>query len=665
MPTSHPSSPRTALICGPYQSGKSSLFEALLAETGSFSRHGDGLSLADQGAEAKARQMSTEMNVASAEYLGEGWTFIDCPGSVELMQEARGALNVADIAVVVVEPEAEKARALAGWLKMLDAADVPHMLFINKFDRPNLSLRALMQAFQGVSAHPLVLREVPIRDGDRITGHVDLVSERAFAWQEGAHSALISLPETVADREAEARTELLESLADFDDGLLEKLLEDVEPKKSEVYENMVRDLAENLVVPVFFGSASAGHGILRLMKALRHDAPDVTVTATRLDVAQDGTPRAQVFKTMHAGHAGKVSLARVLSGRLEAGDHLAGVRPSGMNRVFGGKLTPVGAAIAGDVVALTKMEEVATGDLLTPDSSENHCAEPLVPLFGLAIRAEKRGDEVKLPEALRKLIDEDPSLTSSFDDATGEHVLRGQGDTQLRLALEKLKSRFGLKVKATTPRVAFRETIRKPVTKKYRHRKQSGGHGEFGEVELKLRPLARGEGFRFTESIHGGVVPKQYHPAVEAGVLDAMEKGPMGNPVVDVAVELTDGKHHSVDSSEMAFRKAAATTMRDALAEAGPVMLEPVNAVRISVPDEHIAAIQKIVTARRGQIFGLEAKEGWEGWEEVVAQMPAAEMHDLIIEIRSVTQGAGSFTSEFDHMQEISPKEAERLQAAQ
>ncbi len=665
MPDKKPSSPRTALICGPYQSGKSTLFEALLAEAGAHKRHGAGLSIADQSPEAQAHGMSTEANVATTSYLGEDWTFIDTPGSVELMQDAKDALEIADIAVVVVEPEEGKVRALAGWLKMLDAADVPHMVFINKFDRPNLSLRALLQAFQGASAHPLVAREIPIREGERVTGHVDLVSERAFHWEEGAHSRLIPLPEAAAGREAEARSELLESLADFDDTLLEKLLEDVEPEQSEIYENLGRDLAENLVVPVFFGSALEGHGILRLMKALRHDAPDISVTAERLGVAQDGTMRLKVFKTRHAGHAGKVSLARILSGRLGAGESVAGARPSGMSRVFADKLTGIAQAVAGEVVALTRLEEVSTGDLLTGETREARATPPPAPQFSLAIRAERRGDDVKLPEALAKLMDEDPSLTAAYDEDTGEHVLHGQGDTQLRLALEKLKGRFGLEVSASPPRIACRETILKPVTTRYRHKKQSGGHGEFGEVELKLRPLARGEGFAFSESIHGGVVPKQYHAAVEAGIRDALQSGPMGNPVIDLAVELTDGKHHSVDSSEMAFRRAAAQATRNALGEAGTVMLEPIHAVRLSVPDEYIAAVQKIVTARRGQILGLEAREGWEGWQEVVAQMPAAEMHDLIVELRSATQGAGSFTAKFDRLQEVSPKEARRLQAAQ
>ncbi len=665
MATSHPSSPRTALICGPYQSGKSTLFEALLAESGAHTQHGGGLTLADSTDEAKAHTMSTEMNVASTDYLGESWTFIDCPGSVELAQEMNGAIDVADIAVVVVEPDEDKALALASCLKALDAAGVPHIVFINKFDKKNLSVRALLQAFQGASEHPMVLREIPIHEGDAITGHIDLVSERAFHWEDGAHSSLIKLPEGEASREAEARTEMMESLADFDDGLLEKLLEDVEPSKSELYDNLTNDLSSNLVVPVFFGSAEQGHGIMRLMKALRHDAPDIQATAKRLGIEQGDEPRVKVFKTLHAGHAGKVSIARVMSGQLNTGDLLAGARPSGMNSLFGRKMDTISQAGTGDVVGLTKLDAVATGDLLTKDSREGAKSTPLSPLFSLAIKTEKRGDDVKLPEALRKLLDEDPSLSAEFDDATGEQVLRGQGAVQLGLVLEKLKSRFGLKVTATAPRVAYCESIRKPVTKKVRHKKQSGGHGEFGEVELKVSPRSRGAGFEFSDSIHGGVVPRQYFSAVENGVQDAMAKGPQGFQVVDVAVELTDGKHHSVDSSEMAFRKAGAQAMREALAAAGPVMLEPINNVKVAVPDAFISSIQKIIIGRRGQIFGLEARDGWEGWEEVNAQIPAAEMQDLITEIRSVTLGVGSFETSFDHLQEVSGKDVPREAAAQ
>jgi elongation factor G len=657
--------PRTALICGPYLSGKTSLFEALRAEAAALHLHdgGSGFNLGDSTPEAKARGMSTEMNVATADYLGERWTFLDCPGSVDLMQDMRSAMEAADIAVVVVEPEPEKAIILSVYLKMLEEAGVPHILFINKFDKKNLSVRTMLEALQAASAKPLVLREVPIHEGEDITGFVDLVSERAFHYEEGKHSSLIQIPDSLKDREHEARTELMEHLADFNDDLLEKLLEDTVPSTSELYANLTKDLKEDLVVPVFFGSATQGHGIHRLMKALRHEAPHVGRTAERMGIDPEGPLAVKVLKTIQAGHAGKVSIARVLAGSMKSGDVLNKERPASINKLFGRNMEAVQSAGPGDVIGLGKMDSVNTGDLLSTDGKEPEAGVGLAPppLFSLAIRAENRADDVRLPDNLKKVMEEDPSLSSEFDEMSGEQILSGQGEMHLTLALERLKSRAGLVVEASPPTVAFRETVRKPVQKRTRHKKQSGGHGEFGEVDIKVGPRPRGKGFEFTETIHGGTVPKQYIPAVQAGVEDALRKGPLGFPVVDVSVNLVDGKYHSVDSSEMAFRKAGSQAMREALSDAGPVLLEPINNVSVTVPEQFIAGIQKIILGHRGQIFGFEGKEGWLGWDEVTAQVPAAEMQNLIREIRSVTMGVGSFSTAFDHLQEISQKEYERI----
>ncbi|MCP5087801.1 MAG: elongation factor G [Rhodobacteraceae bacterium] len=667
MTVSQPNSSRAALICGPYLSGKTSLLEALLAEAEVLQRHtsaNSAFTLGDGSPEAKSHSMSTEMNVATADYLGERWTFIDCPGSVDLMQDTRSAMGVADIAVVVVEPTPEKAIALASYLKLLNEYSVPVIIFINKFDKKDISAKALMEAFQGASSKPLVLREIPIREGDTVTGHVDLVSERAFHWEENKPSSQISLPDTVQEREVEARTELFESLADFDDDLLEKLLEDEEPSSTEIYDNLSKDLSTNLVIPVFFGSATNGNGIRRLMKALRHEGPDVSMTVDRLGLA-GGEAQAKVFKTLHVGHAGKLSLARVMQGSFGSGDTLNGERPSGINRVFGQKLDSVTKAEAGDVVGFTKLDSLSTGDLATAQgkTEDDGLSAPPTPLYGLAIKAENRSDDVKLSDNLKKVLEEDPSLSCDFDELTGEMVLRGQGDMHLKLCLERLKNRAGLAVSSSIPKVAYRETVRKKAEKRVRHRKQSGGHGEFGEVQLKIAPVPRGTGFQFNDAIHGGVVPRQYIPAVKHGVEDALVKGPMGYPVVDVEVTLDDGKHHAVDSSELAFRKAGGQAMREALVAARPVILEPLNQVTITVPSEFIARIQKIILGRRGQIYGFEAKDGWIGWDEVSCQIPAAEMQDLVVEIRSATMGVGTFTSEFDHLQEISEKEHSRLTA--
>ncbi|MBO6519202.1 MAG: elongation factor G [Rhodospirillales bacterium] len=666
MTRNHPMPPRAALIAGPYSSGKTSLLEAILVEAGALNRRGavtDGTSLGDASDEARAHAMSTEMNVASTEYLDESWTFIDVPGSVELHQEMLNAMNVADIAVVVCEPEPDKAVALAPMLRAMDEAGLPHILFINKMDQTRASVQETLEALQASSTRPLVLREVPIRDGDAVSGHVDLVSERAFSWQEGQASKLITLPDTVQDREAEARNDMLESLADFDDTLLEKLLEDVIPETDEVYANLTKDLAENLIVPVFFGSATHGNGVRRLLKALRHEAPSIEETASRLGIDETSEPRMRIFKTVHAGHAGKLSYGRMMRGKLGDGDNLGGARPAGINRVFGQNLDRLQTAVAGDVVGLGKMEDADSGDLLGPDKivSKAGAEAVLTPLYSLAIRAESRSDDVKLPANLQKIMDEDRSLSTEHDDTTGEYVLLGQGEMHLKLALEKLQNRSGLGVVSSTPKVAYRETIRKPVTKHARHKKQSGGHGEFADVHIDIKPVGRGDGFAFSDTIHGGAVPKQYIPAVEAGAKEALETGPLGFPVVDVSVTLTDGQFHAVDSSEMAFRKAGGQAIREALPEAGPVLLEPINYVTISIPNAYTARIQRIITSHRGQILGFDAKDGWDGWDEVSCQMPAAEMHMLIVEIRSATQGAGTFAAAFDHLQELTGKDADKV----
>ena len=664
MTVTHTSSPRVALICGPYLSGKSTLLEAMLSEAGALQRHNaESLVLADSSPEARAHDMSTEMNIATTDYLGERWTFIDCPGLIELQHETRSAVTIADIAVVVCEPDPDKATALAATLQILNEIEVPHILFINKLDKEEVSVRQMLETFQAVSPRPLVLREIPIRTKGKVTGLVDLVSERAFHWEEGKSSSLIALPDSLQDREEEARNTLFESLADFDDDLLEKLLEDMIPSTDEIYANLSNDLSSNLVVPVLFGSATRGNGIRRLMKALRHEAPDIRSTIERLAVDDSVDPLVRIFKTVNAGHAGKMSIGRVLAGVINDGDTLNGQRPAGMSILFGTKMERLSSIQAGDIAGFGKLDGVATGDRLTPDNKEEDdgLATPASPQFALAITSENRGDDVKLPDNLQKVLDEDPSLSAAFDEYTGEFILYGQGDMHLRLALEKLKNRSGLTVNVNTPTVAYRETLKKSVEKRVRHKKQSGGHGEFGEVLLRVSPLQRGGGFVFGDKIHGGVVPKQYIPAVESGVLDAIKKGPMGFPVVDIEVVLTDGKFHAVDSSEMAFRKAGAQAIREAMAESGTTLLEPINNVKIAIPNAHTPRIQKLVSGRRGQILGFDTCADRQGWDEVSCQIPAAEMQDLIQELRSATMGVGTFESSFDRLQQLGADEARKI----
>ena len=669
MTNKGPSEPRCAAIIGPYSSGKTTLFESLLAATGAVNRKGtikEGNTVGDSTPEARARQMSTELSVASTEYLGDKWTFIDCPGSIELIQEAFNALMVVDAAVVVCEPDATKALTVARLLKFLSDHKIPHIIFINRMDSAESSVKETLEALQGVCEHPLILREIPIREGGHVTGHVDLVSERAFRWNPDKPSDLVEVPDSVQDREKEARNEMLEALADFDDTLLEELLEDVVPSTDEIYQNLTKDLQQALIVPVFFGSALHDNGVCRLLKALRHESPEPAVTAERLGIdLSAGTTLGQVFKTVHAGHSGKLSCVRVWSSEITDGMTLNGGRVSGIYRMLGSKQDKVPKAGPGEVVALGRMESIATGALVSPTREEETGAspDPLTPLYSISIHAQQQSDEVRLTGALAKLMDEDLSLTYEQKQDTGELLLCGQGEVHLQIALDRLRNRYNLTVTSHRPQVPYKETIRKPFSQHARHKKQSGGHGQFGDVHLDIKPLPRGSGFNFANSISGGVVPRQYIPAVEAGVRDYMHRGPLGFPVVDIAVTLTDGQYHSVDSSDMAFKAAAQLAMREGMPTGLPVLLEPICQVEIALPNEFTSKIQRLVSGRRGQILGFGAKSGWKDWDEVSAQMPESEMHDLINELRSVTLGVGTFHWKFDHLQEITGRVADQAVA--
>ncbi|MDA5093093.1 elongation factor G [Aliiroseovarius sp. KMU-50] len=649
---------RVAALVGPYSSGKTTLFEDILFAAEAIPRRGtvkDGSTLGDASPEARARNMSTELNIASFDYLDESWTVIDCPGSVELVYDAQCAMMVADIVIVVCDPKPERVVTLSPILQFLDDRSIPHLIYINKLDQEEASVRATFEALQTISSRPLLLREIPIRDGSgQLTGMVDLVSERAWRWEPHKRSEMITLPKELEASEDAARGEMLESLADFDDDLMMELLEDVVPSTDEIYENLVKDLQADLIVPVFFGSAENENGINRLMKALRHEAPDASTTAARLGLPTDGAV-AQVFSTAYAGKAGKLSHARVWSGAVNNGDSLNGSRVASLRRHMGSKSDQIQSAAAGEIVSLGRMGEVQTGELLTETGGVvGDWPTPPAPLFSIALQTQHHADEVRLSAALTRLSETDPSLYPGHNSETGELILAGQGAIQLQIALKELEADSGLTLTQTQPEVPFKETITKGMTQKARHKKQSGGHGEFADVEIEIRPLSRGEGFAFDDRIVGGAVPKQYIPAVEKGVREYLQKGPNGHPIVDVAVTLVDGGHHNVDSSDMAFQRAAIKAMSEAMPHCKPIVLEPIHKVSLSVPAEFTPKVQRIVSGRRGQLLGFDAKPGWSGWDEVQALIPLAEMTDIVTELRSVSLGVGTHVSEFDHLQQVS-----------
>lgn len=669
MPARHAMGPRTIALVGPYLSGKTTLLENILFATGRTTRAGkvgEKNTVGDASAEARARGMSVEVNVATTQFLGETFTFLDTPGSVEFAQETADALAGADAAVVVCEADAAKAGALVPLFKMLDALDLPRFVFVNKIDRASGSIAALFDALQRSSSKPLLLRQVPIVEDEQVTGYVDLAQERAYVYRPGKASEQVDIPAGVRASEQAERAHMLEKLADFDDALLTQLLEDVTPPKDSVMAHLARDLAEDLVAPVFLGAADRMGGVQRLLKALRHETPGSARAAKARGVDELGETLLQIVKTVHSARGGKLSIARVWRGTVRDGMTLNGERVSGLFHLLGQQTEKIEQAGPGDVVALGRLEKARTGDALTGARAAAALPKAPVPqpVYALALAATDRNDEVKVSSAMQKLLEEDRSLHFFHDDDTNEWVLAGCGEMHLRVAVDRLRSKFGLTVTTHRPHVPYREAIRKPITQPARFKRQSGGHGQFGDVTLEIKPLPRGSGFRFENGIVGGVVPKQFIPAVEAGVAEYLKRGPLGFPIVDVAVKLIDGKYHDVDSSEMSFKTAGRMAMQEGTPKCEPVLLEPIVQVEVAVPSAHTSKVHALVSARRGHVLGFDEREGWPGWDVVTAHLPQVEMRDLIIELRSLTAGTGTFTYRFDHLQELQGRLAEDVIAA-
>ncbi|ATQ43631.1 elongation factor G [Caulobacter mirabilis] len=659
---------RAIALVGPNGAGKTTLFEALLHAAGATERQaavGQPGSIGDGSPEARAAGQSVELNLAGFEFMGDRYALLDCPGSVEFRAEVDHALPAADLAIVVIDPDPDKAVLAQPWLREIERLGLPRAIFVNRIDQARGRVDELLQALQAVSAAPLVARQLPIWQDDHVAGFVDLALERAFVYRPGQPSEQVDIPADLKDEEAAARFHMLEQMADFDDALMELLLNDETPDQGAVFADIVAETRAAQIAPVFFGAAASRNGVGRLLKALRHDAPEPAAAAARLGA--EG-PAAYVVKTSHAGQAGKMTWARVFGSPLADGAELTlpdgeKGRVSGLFSVQGQATKKIASADVGDVIALGKMEDARAGDLLSVGKATRAkvAPRPRFSVFELAIATRDRKDDVRLSGALQKLMEEDGGLRLVQDAALHEMRLCGQGEAHLRTAIDRLKRRYQVEVTTQTPSTPYKETIRKAVTQRGRHKKQTGGHGQFGDVLLEIRPLARGEGFQFSDRITGGVVPKQWIPAVEQGVRDAMERGPLGFPVVDVAVTLVDGSYHAVDSSEMAFRTAGRIGMIEGLAQAGPILLEPIEKLVIHAPAQTTARITSSISNKRGQILGYDARADWPGWDDIEVYMPHEERQDFIRDLRSMTQGLGDFEASFAHMVELTGRKADEV----
>jgi elongation factor G len=641
---------RCFTVLGPSQTGKTTVVEKLGSLEGtprkSSSPHG--------------------LNLTEFTFGNEAWCALDAPGAAESLPHVQHALLASDACILCVSPVPEEAVLAAPYLKIIEASGTPCIIFVNHMDEPRGRLRDVIAALQDYASHTLLLRQIPIREGDRIVGSCDLISERAWRYREGQTSALIAIPDSAVEREHEARAELLEHLSEFDDWLLEQLVEDREPPSDALYTISARVLRENKVIPVLIGAASHGNGMMRLMKALRHEAPPVEVLRKRLADAggMDAAKLSAVsFHAYYRQNVGKTVLVRALADGLKQGVPLGGSNLGMLQDVANGRSgTPMTPA-AGDVFAAVKSDHLQVPSLLRADGVADapQWTEPPTPMIERILIPSSERDETKLSETLAKLSDTDRGLKVLQEEGTGAQLVCAQGPVHLRAVCRILSDVFHIAVTDRAPMPTYRETITRPADIHYRHRKQTGGAGQFADVKLSIRPNARGEGFSFGETVKGGVVPRNYIPAVEAGAREAMEKGPLGFQVVDVGVTLSDGQHHAVDSSEHAFRTASKMGVRQALADGAAILMQPVFRSEIHIPSIYSGSLVQIVSSLKGQVLGFDRDETAKGWDIFRALIPGSALDELARVLRSATQGIGYFSKAFDHFEELYGKEADAI----
>jgi elongation factor G len=641
---------RCFTVLGPSQTGKTTIVDKLGSLEGSPRK-----SISPYG-----------LNLAEFTFLNEAWCALDAPGPNEALAHVQHALLASDACILCVSPVPEEAVFAAPYLKIIEASGTPCILFVNRMDEPRGRLRDVVAALQDYTSHALLLRQIPIREGEKIVGSYDLISERAWRYREGQTSALIAIPENEIGREHEARAELLEYLSESDDGLLEELIEDRMPTTDAIFAISSRILKENRVMPVLMGAASHGNGMLRLMKALRHEAPGYEVLRKRIAAAAGIDEKKLVAVSFHAHHRqniGKTVLLRALADGLRQGATLAGANLGAVQAPANGRSSSAVVPAAGDIFAVVKSDHLQIPSLLTIDASVSPpvWTEPPTPMLERILVPGSERDETKLSETLAKLSEIDRGLKVTQEEGTGAQLVCAQGPIHLRDLCRTLADVFHIAVTDRSPNPVYRETITKPTDVHYRHRKQTGGAGQFADVKLSIHPNERGRGFAFGDTVKGGVVPRNYIPAVEAGAREAMERGPLGFQVIDVGVTLTDGQHHAVDSSEYAFRTASKMGVRQALSEGSAVLMQPVFRSEIHIPSIYSGSLVQIVSALKGQVLGFDRDETAKGWDIFRALVPAAALEELSRALRSATQGIGYFSKTFDHFEELYGKEADGI----
>jgi elongation factor G len=684
---------RNVALVGHSGSGKTTLAEALLLRAGAISRAGrieDGSTVCDFEPEEIARGISLSVALAPFEWTApDGETYkinlLDTPGYADFVGGVDAAMSVADLVVVVVSAvDGLEVGAEMAW-EQAAALGLPRMVFVTKEDKPRADFHRVLAQLRTVLGAGVIPLELPLGEQDTFYGVADVLSEHGLAYTADGRHHDEPIPSDVAEEEHRLHDEVAEEIVSGDDDQLERYLSGDMPDASELQRSLAHEVRDGLAFPVIVGSAVTGVGVDRLADFLCElgpspaDRPRHVVVGgpddgheIEIDVDPAGEPLAYVFRTVADPFVGQLSLIQVLSGTLAPEDHLvntttgADERLHGLFHLRGKEHLPAEKVVAGDLAAVPKLTASPTGTALARGTTPVRVVGPAprpTP-YGLALRPITQSDDDKLSGALGKLVAEDPTLRvdriGGVGSAHGQTVLRGAGDIHLAVALQRLARKFGVNVATDDVRVAYRETIAAPADAEGKVKKQSGGHGQFAVAQLRVTPLPRGSGFEFVDSVVGGSVPRNYIPAVERGVIEAMATGGLhGYPVVDVRVELYDGKYHSVDSSDMAFRTAAAHGLREALAAAGTVILEPVSEVTVTMPAAYQGDVLGDLSSRRARISATSALD--DGRHEIRALVPEAELAHYVLDLRSLTGGRGSFTAVHHHDYAVPPQLVDRV----
>jgi elongation factor G len=657
---------RNVALVGHGGSGKTTLVEAMCFTAGAIPRMGrveDGNTVTDFDPEEQRRGISVSLAIAPIEYEGFKVNVLDTPGYADFVGDVVAALHAADIAVFVVSAvEGVEVQTEIAW-KLAEARGIPRAIFLNKLDRERASFERTIDDLKAKFGAGIAPLQLPIGEEANLSGIVELLTDVAVTYDGNGKGVEGDVPSDMEAEEHSVHDALVEGIVVADDDLMERYLADEKIEYDELAKTLAAGVAQGAVFPVLCGSASKLVGVDRLLKFLVEEAPAPQTT--------DGAHAALVFKTIVDPYVGRVNLFKVLQGTVKHDEVLANARTRSDERIHqlftlrGKEQDTVEEVAAGDIAAVAKLSDTATGDVLAVKGTEIETTplEIPQPTLAVAIHPKSKGDEDKLATALHRLQDEDMALRIERNAETHQTLLHGMGETHLSIAIEKLSRKFGVEVETEEVRVPYRETITGNAEAEGKIKKQTGGHGQFAVAWLRVEPLERGAGLEFVDSIVGGVIPRQYIPAVEKGVHETVEHGgALGFPVVDVKVTCYDGKHHPVDSSEMAFKTAASVGMREALQKAGPMLLEPISELVIVVPEANQGDVMGDLNSKRGRIQGT-APIG-NGEVEVSASVPTSEILRYAIDLRSMTGGRGRFAATFSHDDPVPSHLVEKIAAA-